>query len=322
MKQVLRITCWSSLAVMVVLPSLARGQVQSPKAEELIKQFDQDRDGKLNNAELDQALLSLFPQTREYVRVTKNKSGTPVALETSVSSLASPDGEVQVDLIGAVHVADLAYYRELNERFRDYDVVLYELVAPEGTRVPQGGQKSQHPVGRMQQGIKGLLDLSFQLDHIDYTSDKLVHADMSPEEFAKSMKDRGESFIQILFRMMGQAAAQSGDEDRPSDIDLLRALIFFESRFEFETRDGDAISRHRGTDARVGRSEWFHTGWGTQQEGVGCVAKGVGKGEQEDWHLLRCRTHAGYVSSPAGGLWIATDDRGMGQGLGYVRRSG
>ncbi|MDG2380285.1 MAG: hypothetical protein P8N76_01290 [Pirellulaceae bacterium] len=225
MRQITRIACWSTLVAWVVLPAGARGQTSSPQAKELIKEFDQDQDGKLGNAELERALQALFPQTREYVRVIKSEKGTPIALETSVASLESRDGEVQVDLLGAIHVADASYYRELNKRFRDYDVVLYELVAPEGTRVPRGGQKAQHPVGRMQQGIKGLLELAFQLDHIDYTRENLVHADMSPEEFSKSMKDRGESFVQILFRMMGQAAAKSSDQDRPSDFDLIRALF-------------------------------------------------------------------------------------------------
>jgi hypothetical protein len=156
--------------------------------------------------------------------VTKNNKGQPLSLETAVTSYQHADG-TRVDLIGAVHVADKQYYKKLNDRFAQYDVVLYELVAPEGTRVPRGGQRSQHPVGRMQEGIKTLLDLSFQLNHIDYTAENLVHADMSPDEFAQRMKDRGESFLQILFRMMGQAAAHSGKTDGPSDSDLLFALF-------------------------------------------------------------------------------------------------
>ena len=135
------------------------------------------------------------------------------------------DPHDEVDLIGAVHVADRKYYEKLNEQFRLYDAVLYELVAAEGTRVPQKGQRSQHPVGRMQEAIKTLLELSFQLNHIDYSAPNLVHADMSPEEFAKSMEERGESFLQILFRMLGQAAAQSGRADQINDADLLFAFF-------------------------------------------------------------------------------------------------
>ena len=39
------------------------------------------------------------------------------------------------------------------------------------------------------------------------------------------MEDRGESFLQLLFRMMGQAAAQAGREDQVSDTDLLFAFF-------------------------------------------------------------------------------------------------
>lgn len=216
---------WPSLALLILLSSVSFGQTTPPSAE-LINRFDQDKDGKLDQNELTQALESLNAKekTTKFVRVTKNKKGEPLSLETAVTSFKHQDG-TQVDLIGAVHVGDKAYYKKLNELFSTYDVVLYELVAPEGTRVPRGGQRSQHPVGRMQEGIKTLLDLSFQLNHIDYTVENMVHADMSPEEFSQRMKDRGESFLQILFRMMGQAAAQAGKTEGPSDSDLLFAFF-------------------------------------------------------------------------------------------------
>lgn len=217
--------CWQSLAFLIFFSSISFGQT-SPSSPELIQRFDQDKDGKLDEQELDSALKSLEekPTTRKFVRVTKNKKGQPLSLETAVVSFEHANG-TRVDLIGAVHVADKQYYKKLNDLFTQYDLVLYELVAPEGTRVPRGGQRSRHPVGRMQEGIKTLLDLSFQLNHIDYTAKNLVHADMSPDEFAQRMKDRGESFLQILFRMMGQAAAQAGKSDGPSDSDLLFALF-------------------------------------------------------------------------------------------------
>jgi hypothetical protein len=165
----------------------------------------------------------------KYIRVTRDAQRVPLSLDTAIIRFKSAEaatGEVvEVDLIGAVHVGDADYYRQLNDRFRQYDAVLYELIAPEGMRVPRGGGQSHHPVGRMQQAIKSMLDLTFQLEQIDYTVDNLVHADMSPKEFAASMRDRGESFIQILFRMMGQAAAQASREDAPSDLDLLKALF-------------------------------------------------------------------------------------------------
>ena len=53
-----------------------------------------------------------------------------------------------VDLIGAVHIGDIAYYDELNKQFTQYDALLYELVAPPGTVVERGrGTSNSHPIG-------------------------------------------------------------------------------------------------------------------------------------------------------------------------------
>ncbi len=216
---------WTTLGLALITCHAFAVQAEPPDATALISQHDRDADGKLDRQELERALATLFPSSPQFIRVSRDEHNVPQALETSIVTFRGRDGRLQVDLIGAIHVADLGYYEKLNARFRQYDAVLYELVAPEGTRVPRGGQKSQHPVGRMQEAIKSLLDLSFQLNHIDYTAPNLVHADMSPEQFAQRMEERGESFLQILFRMMGQAAAQSGRGDQPSDADLLFAFF-------------------------------------------------------------------------------------------------
>ena len=74
-----------------------------------------------------------------------------------------------------------------------------------------------------------MLELEHQLDRVDYTKENFVHADMSPEEFAKSMEKRGESFMQMFLRLMGQGmvqqAAQQQNGGGNSDVDLLLALF-------------------------------------------------------------------------------------------------
>lgn len=165
----------------------------------------------------------------KFIRVTRDDQETPTSLQTSTVRYVAPDGDNEgliVDLIGVVHIGEQDYYRQLNEQFKQYDAVLYELVAPEGTRVPKEGAKSSHPVGQLQAAMKDILELSFQLDHIDYHQDNLVHADMSPEDFAKSMANRGESMWQIFLRMMAQGMVQQGKKsNRTSDADLLWALF-------------------------------------------------------------------------------------------------
>lgn len=129
-----------------------------------------------------------------------------------------------VDLIAAVHVAEPEFYAELNKRFANYDAVLYELVAPEGTRVERGRGKANHPVSAVQHGLTDLLELQFQLEGIDYQADNLVHADMSPEQLAESMERRGESFVKMFMRMLGYSMARS-QQSAGSDARTLGALF-------------------------------------------------------------------------------------------------
>jgi hypothetical protein len=198
---------------LLVAPSLvARGQEKAGADPLLGGKAASDADGK-------------------FIRLRRNSDKKPLAMETAVVRYVPADGspaDVAVDLIGAVHVGDQSYYDALNKLFESYDVVLYELVAPEGTRIPKDGRKegSPHPVGALQDGMSTVLDLKHQLDLIDYTKENLVHADMSPEDFARTMKDRGESFMQMFLRLMGQGMAQSAaGGGGTSDVALLMALF-------------------------------------------------------------------------------------------------
>ena len=130
-----------------------------------------------------------------------------------------------VDLVAAVHVAEGSYYRQLNREFRKYDAVLYELVAPEGTKVPKGGGSSGSPVSMLQNGLTKVLELEFQLKEIDYNRKNMVHADMSPEQFAESMRRRGESVFGMFLRMLGYAMARQNQEGGATDAQLLLALL-------------------------------------------------------------------------------------------------
>jgi hypothetical protein len=178
----------------------------------------------------------------KFMRIVRDASGEPLAMETSIVSY-KPKGEdrkgLVVDLIGAVHVGDGAYYEKLNKAFEEYDVVLYELVAPEGTKIPKGGRKEDeggsHPVSAIQQAMKDMLELDFQLEKVDYTKKNFVHADMSPDEFSKSMDDRGESFLQLYFRMVGASIAQqSGKKGGSSEAEMLLALFSPDRAFKLK----------------------------------------------------------------------------------------
>lgn len=164
----------------------------------------------------------------KYIRLLRDDRGRPLEMQTAVVRFVAEDEErkgLEVDLVAAVHIGEKEYYERLNKQFAGYDALLYELVAPEGTKVPKGGAKSNHPVSRLQTGLKDLLDLDFQLDHVDYHSKNFVHADMSPESFSKSMSERGESIWALVFRLLGQSFAQQNKGDGSLDAELLMALF-------------------------------------------------------------------------------------------------
>ncbi|MEM9529953.1 MAG: hypothetical protein AAGA23_03480 [Pseudomonadota bacterium] len=170
--------------------------------------------------------------TRDYVRF-KEAGGQPDALEVSIVGFAPAAGgsgpEYRVDLVSAVHVGDDSYYQYLNERLKKYDVVLYELVAPQGTRVPKGGfdpdRENKSFAARLQGGMKDVLELSYQLEQVDYSPKHFVHADLSPEEFDASMKSRGESFFQLLLNAWLTGLAYPQQSMAVSDFDLIAALF-------------------------------------------------------------------------------------------------
>ncbi len=136
----------------------------------------------------------------KFLRIQRDAVDEPTALETAVVRYvpATGDSGLTVDLVGVVHVGDKTYYEKLNKLFEQYDVVLYELVAPRGTRPAKGGRREGgNPVALLQEIMKGVLDLDSQMEHIDYTKKNFVHADLSFEEMAKVMSERGEDGLTL-----------------------------------------------------------------------------------------------------------------------------
>jgi hypothetical protein len=165
-----------------------------------------------------------------FLRILRDPAGTPTAMQTAVAHYVATEGKfagATVDLIGAVHVGERTYYHKLNELFTKYESLLYELVAPKGTRIPKGGvARSGHPVGVMQHGLSDVLGLVHQMNEVDYTKKNFVHADMTPDEFAASMEKRGESWLTMAFQAMGQGiAAQSQPSSSRPELEMLAALF-------------------------------------------------------------------------------------------------
>ena len=133
---------------------------------------------------------------KRYIRLKRDAEKMPLALQTATARFKSATGfsDIVVDLVGVVHIGDKKYYNEFNKQFKDYDVVLYELVAPKGTRIPRGGKPAgMNPISMLQGMTQSSLGLQSQTDHIDYTAKNFVHADMSPQEMASAMRERGDT---------------------------------------------------------------------------------------------------------------------------------
>jgi hypothetical protein len=162
-----------------------------------------------------------------FARVEEGSDGRPRALQMAIVSYALPGREaVTVDLVGAVHIGDAAYYEALNRQFLDYDAVLYELIAPPGTPVPATGEMPDSFVSSTQMALRTALGLAFQLEAIDYSAPNFVHADLSPEELRAHMQARGESFYVYFWRAF-YAAMRDASRDPLGlrDLGLLATLL-------------------------------------------------------------------------------------------------
>lgn len=162
-----------------------------------------------------------------YVRVHE-EGGKPKSLQTAIVRYrGKKDSEFEgriVDLVGVVHIGQESYYQDLNILLGKYDSVLYELVAPDGTRIkPEDLEKRRSILASMQTGMKDMLNLEYQLEKIDYMAENFRHADMSPTEFVEDLERRGDSLFKMFARMMGAGLASSAATG--GDAGLLLALF-------------------------------------------------------------------------------------------------
>lgn len=279
--QVPAIACWPSCGWVQIEqlqpPSAINSSAQSPNfrakkaSQKLLEAERQKIPRKRFAPEEASGFEPVDPsQCTQFLRIRRDEKNQPVALETAIVRYVPRDctqTSPTVDLVAAVHIAERSYYRQLNRQFQQYEVVLYELVAPEGTRIPKGGARpSGHPVSLAQRALSEVLQLTHQLEEIDYTPQHFVHADMSPEQLSKAMKARGETIWKMMLRAMGYSLAkQAGTEGPPPEVELLLAL-FDKNRAvalkramarEFEDMEGmtQAMEGPEGSSLIAGRNQ-------------------------------------------------------------------
>ena len=122
------------------------------------------------------------PVEKTYLRFQEKEKGA--ALEVGIISMQHKVSGAKVDLVGAVHIGDQAYYEGLNKDFKKYESVLYEMVKPadlDPGNLPK--DRPQSGVSIIQKFMKSQLDLAYQLDVVDYSAKNFVHADMTVKQF-------------------------------------------------------------------------------------------------------------------------------------------
>ena len=167
-----------------------------------------------------------------FARIASDGHGRPVSLQLAIVRYAPPDERYTVDLISAIHVGDSAYYQDLNERFLAYDALLYEMIVSADSAEPGEGTgagsvtRGLGLITVMQNGLKDLLELTYQLDEIEYDATNFVHADMTSAMLAESMAERDESLYVYFWRAFFAAMDDYGrDPLGLGDLQLLSGAI-------------------------------------------------------------------------------------------------
>jgi hypothetical protein len=173
-------------------------------------------------------LLAISASAGDFIRVDEDDSAA--RLQTAVTRYEK-DG-AKVDLIGAIHIADKAYFENLTECFAQYDALLFEMIGgekladrkemPAETAVPAAKQKNLAGIHQIYNMVSRFLKLSGQVESIDYTAENFVHADLTIDEFTEMQAQRGESVLGFAMK------AGKPDPDAPNQPDpakLLRAML-------------------------------------------------------------------------------------------------
>lgn len=164
------------------------------------------------------ALLSLPGPARgsddsQFIRVDEDEKAA--RLQTAVTRFEK-DG-AKVDLIGAVHIGDKAYYEALNKRFEGYEVLLFEMIGGENIRPGRVVEEEVDEEEAEPNLLRSIYDQSAkalklvgQVEHIDYHAKNFLHADLTTREFERMQEERGESIVGF---MMG--AEKGGTTPKP-----------------------------------------------------------------------------------------------------------
>ncbi|MES2997278.1 MAG: hypothetical protein V4733_10760 [Verrucomicrobiota bacterium] len=166
----------------------------------------------------------------DFIRVTED--ATAARLQTAVTRYEK--NGVTVDLVGAVHIADEAYYKALQERFTTYESLLFEMIGgehlgrqyaadvegePAQPKEQDAEAKTFNGLRTIYESVANYLELSGQAEHINYAAANFVHADLTLAEFQEKMRARKESILSFALESAEHNHAQ------PNSLRLIRAVL-------------------------------------------------------------------------------------------------
>jgi hypothetical protein len=168
-------------------------------------------------------VLAAAASAGEFIRVDEDDSAA--RLQTAVTRYDR--GDESVELIGAVHIADKAYYQALTARFPNYDALLFEMIGGEkfaNHQAPAADADANDLSGlhKIYAMVATFLNLTGQTENIDYTTKNFVHADLTQAEFVRMQADRNESLIGFAMKA-GKLDADAPNQPDPAK--LLRAML-------------------------------------------------------------------------------------------------
>ncbi len=148
--------------------------------------------------------------------------------------------------------------------------------------------------------MKDILGLEFQLNGIDYTRKNMIHADMSPDQFAASMRSRGESVMTMLMRVFGYALTRQDEPTGGAGNGQLLLALFDKNRKlalkricaeQFEDSEGSlmALEGRHGSTLISGRN----------QVALAVLRKEIAAGKEKIAILYGARAHAEFPNPAA-----------------------
>ncbi len=134
----------------------------------------------------------------DFLRLQTDEYKNPIALQTATAKFVLLDDhgneELAVVLESVIHVADSSYFRGFDQRFEQYDSVLYEsILKPKQGKSDDNDSEQPGGLEILQQLSTGTLGLAYQFDEVNYQADNMLNADLSPEEISERMQEREKS---------------------------------------------------------------------------------------------------------------------------------